>query len=147
MSDVLDLVIHRRLDSPNKTRGYHWRTRHRVAIGWENGIRSAAAAQLLAWGLVENVQITRGKTGRRYIKVTRRKARRRVTVVRYVKSFRSFIRDEDNLRFAVKPINDALKRVGLIYEDSRAWLEQPELEQRVADDGVERTVVRIERLV
>lgn len=148
MAEVLDLVITRRLESPNKMRGFHWRKRHRDTMYWEALIRVAAAnPQLLqSWNLILETQTRKGRTGRYYIQEHRKKERRRVTVTRYVKSKRAFIRDEENLHFCVKPLNDALKRLGLIFDDSRNWIEQPMPEQRVAPDGIERTVVRIERL-
>jgi hypothetical protein len=68
----------------------------------------------------------------------------RVEVERHVPSARNFIRDDDNLRFSVKPLLDALKRQGYIKNDSRKWLEQPTPTQHVSADGKDWTVVRIE---
>lgn len=148
MNDVLELVIARRLESPNKTRGYHWRRRHRETMWWEALIKVAAAnpERLQQWNLITETHVRKGRTGKFYICDARKHERRRVTVVRFVRKAQAFIRDEDNLRFCVKPLNDALKRLGLICDDSRELLEQPPVEQRIAPDGVEKTVVVIERL-
>lgn len=147
MNDVLEFIVERRLESPNKSRGFHWRRRHRDTLAWELMIRAAIRqpAVLTAWSLILAVESRRGKTGRGYVKITRKPERRRVIVTRIVSSGRGFIRDEDNLRFSVKPLNDALKRLGLITDDSTRYLEQPPPEQRIAPDGVEKTLVRIER--
>jgi len=59
----------------------------------------------------------------------------RVAVAREVPSGRNFIRDDDNLRFCVKPLLDALKRLGFIRNDSRKWIELPTPEQRISTDG------------
>jgi hypothetical protein len=61
-----------------------------------------------------------------------------------VPSARNFIRDDDNLRFAVKPLLDALKRQGYIKNDSRKWLEHPTPTQSVSPDGKDWTIVTIE---
>ena len=68
----------------------------------------------------------------------------RLTVERQVPTRRHFIRDDDNLRFSVKPLCDALKRGGYIYDDSRKWLEHPTPTQSVSPDGQDWTIVTIE---
>ena len=71
----------------------------------------------------------------------------RVTVERHVPSARNFIRDDDNLRFAVKPLLDALKRDGYIKNDSRKWIEHDTPTQHVSADGKAWTIVRLEPVV
>lgn len=61
--------------------------------------------------------------------------RRRVEVIRLAPARRNFIRDDDNLRFAVKPLLDALKHVGLIRDDHRKWIDLPLPTQDVSSDG------------
>jgi hypothetical protein len=70
--------------------------------------------------------------------------KQRVVVERQVASARNFIRDDDNLRFSVKPLLDALKRQGYIRNDSRKWLEHPTPTQSVSPDGKAWTLVTIE---
>lgn len=123
-SVALVLRIPRRLDSPNTWHGAHWRVKHTISQAWEHEIWLAAAQQ-----------------GKRAPKAP---GRMRVTVTRYVKSARNLIRDDDNLAFAVKPLNDALKRLGYLRDDSRTWLEQPTPTQHVSDDGTDYTVIIIE---
>lgn len=72
-------------------------------------------------------------------------SRMRVTIERQVPSGHNFIRDDDNMRFSVKPLLDALKRQGYIKNDSRKWLDHPTPTQVVSADGRDWTIVRIER--
>lgn len=148
MDEALELVITRRLESPNRMRGFHWRSRHRDTLYWESFIKIAAANPelLQRWNLITATETRKGRTGKYYIYEIRRRERRRVTVTRLVPSARNFIRDEENLHFCVKPLNDALKRLGLIFDDSRNWIDQPMPTQAVAPDKIARTIVRIERL-
>lgn len=122
----LTLRIPRALKSPNAARGGHWRVRHDERKAWEREIWAAALGQ--------------GVRGRD----ARPDGVHRVTVTRIVPSGRNFIRDEDNLRFSAKPINDALKRLWLIRDDSRKWLEQPQVQQEVSPIGEWATVITIE---
>lgn len=145
---VLELVVPRRLNGQNRGRGFHWSRAYRDTKQWEQLLAWSAASlgALRDWSLVtyENVKDERGLFRPKEI---RRQERRRVTVERQVVRQSHFIQDDDNLRFSVKPVNDALKRLGLIFDDSREWLDQPMPEQRVAEDRVARTIIRIERLV
>lgn len=130
---VIDLTVERELKSPNKWQGRHWRYKHRESQEWEMAV------------FVEmSIQIGSG----RVLKASERRPfeRRRVSVVRLVPSMRNFIRDDDNLRFATKPLNDALKRLGLIHDDSRKWLEQTLPTQEVSPDGKHYTRIVIEEV-
>lgn len=136
MSD-LELVIERELKSPNKWQGRHWRYKHRETQEWEKvvfyeiarlkGVKGVWGALLVLgafpWQSCEE--------------------KRAVTITRVVPSARNFIRDDDNLRFATKPLNDALKRLKLIHDDSRKWLEQGIPTQEVSTDGKYYTRIRI----
>ena len=124
---MLELRVPRRLESPNASRGAHWRVRHRITKEWED---------LLGWARVT------AKVAPAMCIATEKM---RVSVERHVPSGRNFIRDDDNLRFSVKPVLDALKRLGYIKGDSRVWLELPLPTQHVSADGKDWTIVRIDR--
>lgn len=127
---ALELMIPRGLCSPNRDRGAHWSRRHRETRIWEQHIVAAALASPATRTAYERLRLIEGerlvRTARGWrVRIERRPARRRVEVTRLIHSRRERIRDADNLAFAVKPLNDALRRLGLIYDDSRRWLEQP----------------------
>jgi len=139
----LTLRIPRELVSPNQWNGRHWRVKHRISQEWEKEI---AVAVLMAVGVtgrrvglgaaLEGFMGPRKATG--YLA-----PRMRVAVTREVPSGRNFIRDDDNLRFCVKPLLDALKRQGYIRNDSRKWIDLPTPEQRISPDGKHWTTVTI----
>jgi hypothetical protein len=132
----MTLKIPRRLESPNTWNGRHWRVKYRISQEWEQSIWIQAA---MLRGRPPTVQ----EIARRHLcGADRRKMR--VTVERQVPSRRNFIRDDDNLRFSVKPLMDSLKRQGYVYDDSRKWLEHPTPTQRVSDDGMDWTIITIE---
>lgn len=144
-ADVLELVLPLKLQSPNKLRGFHWRSRHKETKVFQAALSVIGGVDLKPWSVVTGVEWRTDARGHKQPFEIRRKERRRVTVIRLVKSRRQFIRDDENLHFAVKPLNDALKRLGLLYDDSRTWLEQPPVEQQLSPDGLPKTIVRIER--
>src|SRR3990167_6020050 len=108
MTAPLVLRIPRRLDSPNASRGAHWRVRHHIRTDWEHDIAWLAAAETGLW--ISRMPPT---------------VKMRVTIERHVPSRRNFIKDDDNLAFSVKHVLDSLKRQHLIRDDSRAWLDCP----------------------
>jgi hypothetical protein len=119
----MNLRIARELVSPNIWNGRHWRVKHRISQEWERDLWATLprAAFLLA-------------------------GRKRVSVTREVPSGRNFIRDDDNLRFSVKPLLDALKRRGLITNDSRKWIDLPTPVQKISADGGYWTEIQIDVL-
>jgi hypothetical protein len=119
----LSMRIPRQLVSPNVWNGRHWKVKHRISQEWQRDI----------WAVRGGANVVANHGGRQ-----------RVTVIREVPSGRNFIRDDDNLRFSVKPLLDALKRLGLITGDSRKWIELPTPEQRISADGNYWTEIRIE---
>lgn len=131
MSKSLTLRIPRRLESPNTWNGRHWRVKYRLSQEWE---------QEIAYGAV--------KAGEApwILRICFVPPKVRVIVERQVPSARNFIRDDDNLRFSVKPLLDALKRQGYIRNDSRKWLEHPTPTQSVSADGKDWTIVTIEAI-
>lgn len=133
----LTLRIPRELVSPNRWNGRHWRVKHRISQEWEKAIGDAVIdvflrkAPIGRLGLVNAIGAMAGpKTWIGY-----EAGRMRVAITRETPSGRNFIRDDDNLRFSVKPLVDALKRQGYIRNDSRKWIDLPTPEQRVSSDG------------
>lgn len=132
----LTLRIPRELVSPNQWNGHHWRVKHRISQDWEHAIGAAVVDLLVerhgrAPGLINAIGAMYGP--KRWIGYEA--GRCRVVITREVPSGRNFIRDDDNLRFCVKPLLDALKRQGYIKNDSRKWIELPTPEQKVSADG------------
>jgi hypothetical protein len=140
----LVLRIQRRLESPNIWNGRHWRVKHRISKDWELAIGHCAADAFVAeHGSIDFPNALGAILGpKKWIGYVAPKMR--VTVERHVPSGRNFIRDDDNLRFCVKPLLDAFKRQGYIKNDSRKWLEHPTPTQHVSADGLDWTVITIQ---
>lgn len=134
----LTLTIPRELKSPNKWNGRHWRYKHRETQQWEHDIGTMMLVQSGTTHLIGVLLVLGAFPWQRCME------KRRVTVTRLVPSARNFIKDDDNLRFATKPLNDALKRLGLIHDDSRKWLEQVLPTQEVSGDKQYATRIQIE---
>jgi hypothetical protein len=124
----------KKLESPNRVIWAHWRRLGRERKQWETLLWVAAVR-------------ARGHQSRAGLAAAGGRPRcdqpMRVAIQRYVASAREFIRDDDNLVFASKPLFDALKRVGLIHDDRRGWLRADITTQHVSPDGRPRTVVRL----
>jgi hypothetical protein len=136
IGDTLILELPKKLESPNKVIWGHWRK-----LGRERkDLEAMLWAAVCRWrGVLSRAAVrTDGQLGVCLAKM-------RVTITREVGSAREFIRDDDNLAFSAKPLYDALKRVGLIHDDQRTWLEVAPIEQRVSPDGRPRITIRLER--
>ena len=140
-ADTLELSLPRRLHSPNATRGYHWRVRHRDTQTWERLIASCSPALWQPWVL----PIVGTRIQGRLLVPRRTPARRVLTVERQVPSRRNFIHDLDNLTFSAKPLADSLRRLGLLYDDSTRWLDLRPVRQTVHPDGQDWTILTLER--
>lgn len=140
----LTLRIQRELASPNTWNGRHWRVKHRISQEWEGALGSALLDKFVAaGGKVGIVNALGAITGpRKWIGYEA--GRMRVRITREVPSGRNFIRDDDNLRFSVKPLLDALKRQGYIKNDSRKWIELPTPDQKISADGNYWTEIALE---
>jgi Holliday junction resolvase RusA-like endonuclease len=137
---VIDVRIPRELKTPNVWNGRHWRYKHRETEAWEHDLFYAIAQHTGVRG-VHGALLVLGAFSWQVCT-----EKRRVMVTRLMPSVRRFIRDEDNLRFCVKPLNDALKRLKLIRDDNRKWLDQPMPRQEVSRDGTCSTRIVIERV-
>jgi hypothetical protein len=144
---AIELRMPRRLESPNTWNGRHWRVKHRISQEWEHAIGSAWFARLAEEGKRKGQQAGFGNALEAALGPKKaygfEAPKMRVEVERHVPSSRNFIRDDDNLRFSVKPLLDALKRQGYIKNDSRKWLDHPTPTQHVSADGKDWTIVRI----
>ncbi len=134
----IDLTIPRELKSPNRWNGAHWRVKHRESQDWERDIFYEIASQQRVKGILGALLVLGAFPWQSC------QEKRIVTMTRFVPSKRNFIKDDDNLRFATKPVNDALKRLQLIREDSRKWLEQATPTQEVSTDGKYYTRIQIQ---
>lgn len=137
------LRVPRALASPNTWNGRHWRVKHRISQDWEKAI-GASCADLFVnrHGGIDFPNAMLAIVGPK--KAAGYEAGRvSVAITREVPSGRNFIRDDDNLRFSVKPLLDALKRLGFIRNDSRKWIELPTPEQRISSDGKYWTEIAI----
>ena len=132
---VLEFRIARKLDSPNAWRK-HWTLGHNLMKRWLHAFQTALAVNAGVHSMAR-FQLEGHLP-------TCPKMKMKVTVTRQVPSRRNFIKDDDDLRYTTKPINDALKHAGLIYDDARIWLEQPMPVQEVSPDHLYWTLVRIE---
>lgn len=132
---TLEFKIARKLDSPNVWRA-HWALGHNLMKWWLNAFTTAIAVNA-GYHSMARFQLEGHMPFRPQVRM-------RVTVTRQVPSSRNFLRDDDDLRYTTKPLNDALKHVGLIYDDAREWLDQPMPTQEVSPDGLSWTLVRIE---
>ena len=141
------LRVRRALASPNTWNGRHWRVKHRISQDWEEAIGAASADLFVkAHGCIDFPNALIAMCGPKEA-VGYQAGRVRVAIAREVPSPRNFIRDDDNLRFSVKPLLDALKRLGFIRNDSRKWIELPTPEQRVSTDGEYWTEIIISEVV
>jgi hypothetical protein len=135
----IELRIQRKLRSPNEYLGMHWREKARERKAWQGHIANALVTALgvagarCVLGPEAPLAGCRGEC----------RDRRRVEVIRFAPGRRNFIRDDDNLRFSVKPVLDALKHLALIRDDHRKWIDLPTPTQEVSHDGTFWTWVSV----
>jgi len=131
----------RDLRTLNDTLGSHWSHQQNVRSRWELELTGAIAA----FKALRDLDGWPAPAYRAFLALRGQRERRRVGVVRYVPSSRNFIRDDDNLAACGKHLQDAMKRVRLIHDDSRTWLERVPTEQCLSPDGCFYTVVTLDR--
>lgn len=137
----LEFRIQRKLRTPNEYLGMHWREKGRERKAWTAHFANAlitalgvpCARALLGPG-APLIGCDGGCT-----------SRRRIEVIRWAPTPRNFIRDDDNLRFTVKPLLDALKHLGVIRDDHRKWLEVESPTQDMSHDGTFWTWVAVDQ--
>lgn len=124
------LVIAEKLTSPNAWKA-SWMLQQAQRKKWEKLLKPAIlqALGVASWEWLGQL----GRTPETHCKVT-------MQIVRLVPSSREFIRDDDNLAFSRKQVTDALKRLGLLKEDRREWLDSQSIYQDVAPNGRPLTV-------
>ena len=59
--------------------------------------------------------------------------RARLEITRLIPS-RGCLLDQTNAEGGIKGLEDALKRLGYIFDDNHKWLDRPQVQQRVSDD-------------
>lgn len=126
----IELRIQRKLKSPNEVLGRHWREKNRERKEWQRHIANAIVLSVGTAGAKAILGPGADLVGCRGVCADRR----RVEVIRFAPRPRNFIKDDDNLRFAVKPLLDALKRLALIKDDRREWIDLPTPTQDVSND-------------
>lgn len=129
------------LRSLNATMWGHWRNQQRERVQFEHELAGAMAAfvalrDVEGWHAIER-QAFDDLVGQREL--------RRVRVFRFVPHVRHLIRDDGNLRSCDKHVLDAMKRVGLIHDDRRTWLEHLPPDQFIAPDRNFWTVIKLDR--
>lgn len=113
------------LKSPNAWLWTHWRVKHLYRQQWQDALERALPVTVRASMAAVSTP-------------------RRLTITRLAPSRRHFIRDEDNAMFAGKAIRDGLVSLGVLKDDSWAWLENAPLQQVVAPDRQWLTVIVVE---
>jgi len=110
-----DVFLPRLTQSLNKTLRQHWAANARKNKSWQHD---------LAWFFP---------------------ARPRTKAFRYmaIVSYRKGTPDDDNLRGGCKPVIDALRRLGWLWDDSPDWLKCGYVLKRVGEDGTKETGTRI----
>lgn len=140
--DAIEVRIQRELVNDNAgNRNRHWSAKHRRRRMWQAALTNAIIDGL---GLQRALQLLTPESGLLGARGPREAVRRRLSITRVVPSARNFVRDEfENLPWCAKELRDAVKNVGLIYDDSSKWTDTM-IRQAVSEDGQFWTIVRIE---
>ena len=134
----------RELRPLNDTLWGHWRTGQRERQAWELELEGAIAA-FLCVRAIEGFAPGESHAMRQLRRAKELRERRQVRVVRFVPHTRNLLRDDESVASCAKHLIDAMKRVGLIVDDSRDWMTRVPPEQHVAGDGAFTTVVQLDR--
>lgn len=106
------LVLHQKLETPNKFKA-HWSMQGSSRTKWERLLKAAVlrALGVASWEslkILDRVPVCTEKMA--------------LQLIRLVVASREFIRDDDNLAFSRKHLQDCLKPLGLVKDDRREWL-------------------------
>jgi hypothetical protein len=135
------LRLPRELKTPNRTIWRDWRTLASDRNGWERLIEMT----LRTWrALLDNTTWSPLERAT-WPHVVGHREHRRMTIRRLLPSRANFTRDDRNLQFAPKGLEDALVRQRLLAGDSDDWLTSAPVTQHVSPDGQFYTVVLLER--
>jgi hypothetical protein len=129
------------LRSPNATIWRPWTGLAADRAKWERLLRG----ELREWQAMRNLIGFTQDEARAGPHVTEHSELRALTVTRYVPSRAHFMRDERNLQFSIKGLEDALVRVGLLVDDRREWLRCAPVTQHLCPTGAFVTVVLLQR--
>lgn len=154
LDGVARFTIGRELASPNKTLWKNWRIKSHDRQVWGTAIFNAIVIYLEANGqalsvldrqVIANRAVPVDVGGKRIMRRLHRAPQQRceVRIIREVPKKANFIKDERNLWFSAKHLEDALVAHCVIYDDSREWVTSPLPIQRVSEDGQYRTIVDV----
>jgi hypothetical protein len=136
----LQFRVARELRSVNYWQGRHWRIKNRERKDWEDALVGAMVEASDARNVSAVLLLMNAIPAAKRVCTTKR----RVTIQRHAPSKRRFIRDDDNLVAASKPVLDSLKRLGFIKDDRRQWIDLVVAPQAVSEDGRFWTVITVE---
>jgi hypothetical protein len=119
----------------------HWSTKHRSMKVWQTALCNAV---VLALGMRKAQELLAPESGLMGAKGIRCQGRRRIEIIRWAPSKRNFVKDTfENLPNTAKELRDALKKTGLIYDDSTKWTDTT-ITQDVSNDGTYWTWIAID---
>lgn len=128
---AITFLIPQKLEGTNAGMwGGHWSKKHKATSQWETFLKIVMADYAKA----DTVSGFRPH----YIRALNLPpvvGRRVITITRFTPSTRNFLKDDDNCAMALKPIVDAIKRLGLIRQDSKDWTRLTPLRQEVSPLG------------
>jgi Holliday junction resolvase RusA-like endonuclease len=108
---------------------------------WQTALCNAV---VLALGMRKAQELLVPESGLMGAKGIRCQVRRRIEIIRWAPSKRNFVKDTfENLPNTAKELRDALKKTGLIYDDSTKWTDTT-IKQDVSNDGTYWTWIAID---
>lgn len=135
--------IQRRLQNFNSdNRNAHWSKKHKSMGIWQATLNNAIVQAL---GMRAAQALLIPESGLFGAKGVRCEERRRIEIIRWVPAKRYFVRDTfENLPNTAKELRDAIKKTGLIRDDSAKWTDTV-IKQDVSSDGTFWTWIAIDR--
>jgi hypothetical protein len=119
----------------------HWSHKHASMKLWQTALCNAVVLALGMKGAQTLLAPESDLMGARGVRV---QVRRRIEIIRWVPSKRHFVKDTfENLPQTAKELRDAIKKTGLIYDDSAKWTDTT-ITQAVSGDGCYWTWIAID---